>query len=52
MVQFEIGLYNQKDSAVLTSMLKWVESAVYYALDAVKKGTFKGGVITLWGVQG
>jgi basic membrane protein A len=44
--QFEEGLYNNKDSAVLTSMLKRVESSVIYALNAVKNNTFKGEVIT------
>jgi basic membrane protein A len=45
--QFEDGLYNDTDSAVYTSMLKRVESAVYYGLTAVKNGTFKGETITL-----
>ncbi|MDR2782472.1 MAG: BMP family ABC transporter substrate-binding protein [Treponema sp.] len=45
--QYEEGLYNNTDSAVLTSMLKRVESALLYALNAVKNGTFKGQVVTL-----
>ncbi|MDR0706415.1 MAG: BMP family protein [Treponema sp.] len=45
--QYEEGLYNDTDSAVLTSMLKRVESALLYALNAVKDGTFKGEVVTL-----
>ena len=42
--QHEEGLYNNKDSAVLTSMLKRVENSVIYALKAVKNNTFKGEV--------
>ncbi|MDR2447991.1 MAG: BMP family protein [Treponema sp.] len=45
--QYEEGLYNDTDSAVLTSMLKRVESSLLYALNAVKNGTFKGEVVTL-----
>ncbi|MDR0557554.1 MAG: BMP family ABC transporter substrate-binding protein [Treponema sp.] len=45
--QHEEGLYNNTDSAVLTSMLKRVDSALLYALNASKNGTFKGEVITL-----
>ncbi|MDR2193697.1 MAG: BMP family protein [Treponema sp.] len=45
--QYEEGLYTNTDSAVLTSMIKRVESSVLYALNAVKNGTFKGEVITL-----
>jgi basic membrane protein A len=45
--QFEEGLFNDSDSAVLTSMLKRVETALVYALDAVQKGVFKGEIITL-----
>ena len=44
--QFEDGLYNDTDSAVLTSMLKRVESSVLYALNAVKNNTFNPRVIT------
>ena len=44
--QFEEGLYTATDSAVLTSMLKRVESSVIYALNAVKNNTFKGEIIT------
>ena len=44
--QFEEGLYNDSDSAVLTSMLKRVESSVVYALKAVKEKTFTPSVIT------
>jgi basic membrane protein A len=43
--QYEEGLYNAEDSAVLTSMLKRVDAAVIYALNAVKNNTFKGEVI-------
>jgi basic membrane protein A len=43
--QYEDGLYNKKDSAVLTSMLKRVENSVIYALNAVKNNTFVPSVI-------
>ncbi|MCL2271013.1 MAG: BMP family protein [Treponema sp.] len=39
------GLYNARESAVLTSMLKLVENSLVYGLNAVKNGTFKGEVI-------
>ena len=44
--QYEEGLYNNTDSAVLTSMLKRVDISVIYALNAVKNNTFRGEVIT------
>ncbi|MCL2230273.1 MAG: BMP family ABC transporter substrate-binding protein [Treponema sp.] len=44
--QFEDGLYNATESAVLTSMLKRVENSVIYALNAVKNNTFNPRVIT------
>jgi basic membrane protein A len=45
--QYEEGLLpNSGESAVLTSMLKMVETAAVYGLNAVKSGTFKGEVIT------
>jgi basic membrane protein A len=44
--QHEEGLYNAADSAVLTSMLKRVETSLIYALNAVKNNTFRGEVIT------
>ncbi|MDR0289575.1 MAG: BMP family ABC transporter substrate-binding protein [Treponema sp.] len=40
------GLYNATESAVLTSMLKMVETSLVYALTAVKNNTFTGEVIT------
>ena len=43
--QHEEGLYNATDSAVLTSMLKRVETSLIYALKAVQNKTFKGEVI-------
>ena len=45
--QFEDGIYDaaKTKSAVLTSMIKRVESATLYALKAVKDGSFKGGVV-------
>jgi basic membrane protein A and related proteins len=44
--QYEDGLYADKLSAVLTSMIKRVESSTEYALKAVKNGSFKGEVVT------
>lgn len=44
--QYEDGLYTDTQSAVLTSMIKRVESSTEYALQAVKDGAFKGEVIT------
>jgi basic membrane protein A len=44
--QHEEGLYNATESAVLTSMLKRVETSLVYGLNAVKNNTFKGEVIT------
>ncbi|MDR2210880.1 MAG: BMP family ABC transporter substrate-binding protein [Spirochaetaceae bacterium] len=44
--QHDEGLYNDTDSAVLTSMLKRVESATLYALKAIETGSFKGETIT------
>jgi len=44
--QHEEGLYNATESAVLTSMLKRVESSVIYALNAVRNNNFEGKVIT------
>jgi basic membrane protein A len=43
--QFAEGVYTGNESAVLTSMLKVVESSVIYALNAVKNNTFSGEVI-------
>jgi len=40
--QFEEGLYNATDSAVLTSMVKRVETSMLYALNAVANKTFSG----------
>jgi basic membrane protein A len=44
--QFEEGLYTATDSAVLTSMLKLVETSTLYALRSVKDNTFRGEVIS------
>ncbi|MDR0878527.1 MAG: BMP family ABC transporter substrate-binding protein [Treponema sp.] len=44
--QHEEGLYNTSDSAVLTSMLKMVETSLIYGLNSVKNNTFRGEVIT------
>ena len=43
--QHDEGLYNATDSAVLTSMLKRVESALVYALRAVEANNFSGRII-------
>ena len=43
--QYSYGVYDGKNSAVLTSMLKRVDVASYNAAKAVHDGTFKGGVI-------
>ena len=43
--QHEEGLYNATESAVLTSMLKRVETSLIYALKAVQNKTFRGEVI-------
>jgi basic membrane protein A len=43
--QHEEGLYTATDSAVLTSMLKRVETSLIYALKAVQNRSFKGEVI-------
>ncbi|MCL2139180.1 MAG: BMP family ABC transporter substrate-binding protein [Treponema sp.] len=40
--QYEDGLYNDTDSAVLTTMLKLVENSMTYALKSVEDGSFKG----------
>ncbi|MDR1307655.1 MAG: BMP family ABC transporter substrate-binding protein [Treponema sp.] len=40
------GLYNSTDSAVLTSMLKRVESSTLYALNTIQNGSFRGETIT------
>jgi basic membrane protein A len=45
--QFEEGLFNDSDSAVLTSMLKRVETALIYTLNAVQKDAFTGEIISL-----
>ncbi len=44
--QYQDGIYSGTKSAVLTSMLKRVETSAMVALKAVKAGTFKGGVVT------
>jgi basic membrane protein A and related proteins len=43
--QFEEGLYNATDSAVLTSMIKRVETSLIYALKTVQNKSFRGEVI-------
>jgi len=45
--QYEDGIYADGKSAVLTSMLKRVETASKLALEAVKGGAFKAEVVTL-----
>jgi basic membrane protein A len=44
--QHEEGLYTATDSAVLTSMLKLVETSLVYALKSVKNNTYQGETIT------
>jgi basic membrane protein A len=44
--QHEEGLYTATDSAVLTSMLKVVESSIIYALNSIKNNTYQGETIT------
>jgi basic membrane protein A len=44
--QFEDGVYGENNSAVLTSMLKRIETSLVYALNVEKNGNFKGEVIT------
>jgi basic membrane protein A len=43
--QYEDGIFASGQSAVLTSMIKRVESSTEYALQQVKAGTFKGSVV-------
>jgi len=43
--QYEDGIYKTNESAVLTSMIKRVETSVIYALKAIQNKTFKGEVI-------
>ena len=43
--QYEEGLYTATESAVLTSMIKRVETSLVYALRAVQNKTFKGEII-------
>ncbi len=45
--QYEDGLYEGDKSAVLTSMLKRVENAARYVLDAIEKDDFSGRVVKL-----
>jgi basic membrane protein A len=44
--QYEEGLYSPTESAVLTSMLKLVETSLVYALNSIKNNTYKGEIIT------
>ena len=44
--QHEEGIFRGNESAVLTSMLKKVETSLIYGLNAVKNNTFRGEVIT------
>jgi len=44
--QHEEGIFRGNESAVLTSMLKRVETSLIYGLTAVKNNTFRGEVIT------
>jgi basic membrane protein A len=44
--QHDEGIYSGTSSAVLTSMIKRVETSLIYGLNAVKNNTFRGEVIT------
>jgi basic membrane protein A len=44
--QYEEGRYSETESAVLTSMIKRVETSLLYGLNAARNNTFKGEVIT------
>ncbi|MDR2070903.1 MAG: BMP family ABC transporter substrate-binding protein [Treponema sp.] len=44
--QYEEGRYSDTESAVLTSMIKRVETSLLYGLNAVKNNSFKGEIIT------
>jgi basic membrane protein A and related proteins len=44
--QHEEGLYTATESAVLTSMLKLVETSLVYALNSIKNNTYHGETIT------
>jgi basic membrane protein A len=50
--QHDLGLYGGSESAVLTSMLKRVETSLIYGLEAVKDDTFRGDVVTFNLVRG
>ena len=43
--QHEEGIYRGQESAVLTSMLKRVETSLIYALNAVQNNTYRGDTI-------
>ena len=44
--QYQYGIYgDDNESAVLTSMLKRVDTASYNAAKAIAEGTFKGGIV-------
>ncbi len=45
--QYADGIYDGKKSAVLTSMLKRVETSTQYALKSIEKDSFKSGVVLL-----
>ena len=45
--QFEDGIYDGKNSAVLTSMIKRVENSTIKALTDIENGTFTGGVVKM-----
>ena len=45
--QYADGIYEGQRSAVLTSMIKRVETASVYALKAVEANTYNAGVVSL-----
>ncbi|MGL5978045.1 MAG: BMP family lipoprotein [Erysipelotrichaceae bacterium] len=46
--QYEAGMMADGTSAVLTSMMKRVDTAAYKTAEAVANGTFEGGVTTVY----
>lgn len=45
--QYEDGLYADGESAVLTSMIKMVETSTELALNEIENGLFSGGVVSM-----
>lgn len=49
--QYKSGIYNEKDSVVLTSALKDLESAVYEAIYNIVTGKETGGCVMKYGIE-